>query len=180
MKNASRTIGITSVTSTLSPRRRLSSSSTLVWASTARHSGAGARSACRAVRHERRRTCAVDGTGRFIAAPAGQAQEDVFERRLADPQLGRQHAALAQPGRQLDEQVGGGPRLQRVNAGLRLDGVERAGQRGQRRQVESRRRRGTALASRRPASAPPGVPRATRRPWSMIATRSARRSASSR
>ena len=42
MKNASRTIGMTSVTSTLSPRRRLSNSSTFVWASTARQSGAGA------------------------------------------------------------------------------------------------------------------------------------------
>src|SRR5215217_6585826 len=89
------------VTRTLSPRRSASLISRRVWATIIRTSGA-----------------ALEGLGRASAtgfdlggagtrgrrcragAVAGQAQEHLFERLPADPELGEEGAVLSQPGGQ--------------------------------------------------------------------------------
>src|SRR5215470_13164402 len=87
LKNTSTPSGIASVTSRLSARRTVSSSSMRVWATSARD---------------------LMGTG-SRATLAGEAQEHVFERPGAGPQLAQEHAAVTQPlGEQRDHRRRGG------------------------------------------------------------------------
>ena len=159
-KNTSSTTGMPRVSSSDSPRRSVSSSTSALsaWRGTQRPSGSG----------RLRRLASV-------------SRRNTSSRRLAaGPQVGERQVVLGQPGGQRGHGRRAWPRRRpgtRPVAPRRTVAPRRRRERGD---VEARRGTEADLAARRPtASARPACPSATTRPWSMITTRSASRSASS-